>query len=209
MNKDDIEIHCSHCDTVHYLPFDDSFENKAIKCNSCNRSFYWHHCPVCETGFIIENGNSMCIECSSQIDINEYFDKGAVAFTGGTIGIYGTNIQIPYRDVKSSKESKLNKSPNLLQFLFYLQCPVCGCWHFPLDGMGKIPIMCRCGTAYYVKCGLYLITFFSILLIGAYLHTFFPAEYKTKLISIIYFILLLFINFTIAPRITRLSKDKE
>jgi hypothetical protein len=207
MHEDNIEIYCSYCNAKHYLPFDESFENKSIKCDTCKNTFYWHHCPVCEIGFVIdEDGNTKCIECNSGIYLNDYFDSGAT-------GMENTNVQIPYRVLKRTEESDLNRKPSLLHFLFCLQCTVCGCWHFPLNGMGKIPIICKCGTIYSVKSALFLITFFNILLIGAFVQVFFfPPEYQNKLINIILLIIFILIALAVAPRITKLkvvSKSKE
>jgi len=205
--EDEIEIYCEYCNAKYSLPFDESFQKKEIRCYSCNRIYYWIHCPKCETGFTSKFSNPKCIECDFGIDIQKEFEKGSVAFTG-TTGINGTNIQFPFRDIKSV-EDNIAKAPNFLQFLFYLQCPICGRWHLPIDGMGKVPIMCKCGVTYYVRCGYYMIIFFAVLLMGAYLYTFFPDEYKTKTMSIIYFIIMIIINFIIAPRMTFLEKYND
>jgi predicted RNA-binding Zn-ribbon protein involved in translation (DUF1610 family) len=64
MKKNDyIEILCPSCGGKNQLHFNDSFQNRELRCSHCSAHIYWHHCPECETGFYDDNKNSQCPEC--------------------------------------------------------------------------------------------------------------------------------------------------
>ncbi|WP_455203319.1 hypothetical protein [Kaarinaea lacus] len=63
-HDDCLEVYCPHCEAMDYLPLEDMLADKTLHCQQCGHNYYWRHCNQCETGFVAEEANAPCIECS-------------------------------------------------------------------------------------------------------------------------------------------------
>jgi len=68
MGKNDyIEIICPECDEKNFLHFNDTFQDRELKCSHCSAAIYWHHCDKCETGFYDARKDFTCPHCNPQM----------------------------------------------------------------------------------------------------------------------------------------------